>query len=211
MDSKIIKSMFSTIAMTDWSRPLLCGVHFEEDCAVATDGHMLVMYKTAVPEHLAGKTMTLDGKQIDGKYPNFRRVIPSGEGAHRVTPRIDLQQLKRACAWFVRQPGASRLDAVVIDGKGYSIKLLGTILNFLTTAGELDNAEMLLSEGSTPMLIKSKTVDAVLMPVVSESELDAERLPGCAVSTSLDKFVNDFVFEGWKKPVAPNPLAWAEQ
>ena len=46
MDKKVIKSLFANIVERGGLRPVMSGVHFEKEESYASDGHILVIYKT---------------------------------------------------------------------------------------------------------------------------------------------------------------------
>lgn len=214
MEKKIIKAMFSTIASKDNVRPMLGGVFFDKDCCVATDTHVLVVYHHANAKHV-GKIRTADGKEIPGKYPNYKSVFPSKGNMSHYRPRIDLAQLQKACAWFVRQPGFTDKDMVIIRRKALSINKLATLLNLLAMTPEIKTAEMYQTPEGNPAVIKSKSFDALIMPMAIdedkagyEAKIDAPRVDDCHVILSLEKLINLFVFEGWKRRPVEDPMSW---
>lgn len=208
MEKKIIKAMYSTIVSKDTVRPIMTGVFFDKDCCVATDTHILVVYHHANPKH-AGKILNVNGEEIPGTYPNYKRVFPSKERLTHYHPRIDLVQLQKACAWFTRQPGFTDKDMVVIRGKGLSIKYLATLLNLFALTPEIKSAEMFQTPEGNPAVIKSKSISALLMPMtVDETQIDAPRADDCAVCLTLENLINQFVFEGWKPKAVEDPMSW---
>lgn len=208
MEKKIIKAMYSTIASKDTAYPQMMGVFFDDKCCVATDTHVLVMFNHANPKHV-GKILNVNGEEIPGTYPNYKRVFPSKERLTHYHPRIDLVQLQKACAWFTRQPGFTDKDMVVIRGKGLSIKYLATLLNLIALTPEIKSAEMLQTPEGNPAVIKSKNISALLMPMtVDETQIDAPRADDCAVCLTLENLINQFVFEGWKPKNVEDPMAW---
>lgn len=210
MEKKIIKAMFSTIASKDPVRPVMMGVFFDTDCCVATDTHVLVVYRHKNPKH-AGKILNVEGEIIPGTYPNYKRVFPSKEKLSHYRPRIDIAQLQKACAWFSRQPGFTDKDMVVIRGKGLSIKYLSTLLNLFALTPEIKSAEMYQTPEGNPVVIKSKSFETLLMPMtVDETKIDAPRQDDCSVALSLENLINQFVFEGWKPRQVEDPMNWLD-
>ena len=208
MEKKILKAMYSSIVSKDPIRPQMMGVFFDEKCCVATDTHMLVVFKHTNPK-FAGKVMSASGEEIPGTYPNYKRVFPSKERLTHYHPRIDLVQLQKACAWFTRQPGFTDKDMVVIRGKGLSIKYLATLLNLFALTPEIKSAEMFQTPEGNPAVIKSKSISALLMPMtVDETQIDAPRADDCAVCLTLENLINQFVFEGWKPKAVEDPMSW---
>lgn len=208
MEKKIIKAMYSNIVSKDNIRPMMTGVFFDEDCSVASDTHVLVVYRHKFPEH-KGKILSASGEEIKGTYPNYKRVFPSKEHLNEYVPRIDLVQLQKACAWFVRQPGFDEKDSVVIRGKGLSIRYLSNLLNLLALTPEIKTAKVYKTPDGNPIVIKSRSIDALQMPVqFDESMIDAPREDGCLVILSLENLINQFVFEGWKPKPVEDPYSW---
>ena len=156
MEKKILKAMYSSIVSKDPIRPIMTGVFFDQNCCVATDTHMLVVFKHTNPK-FAGKVMSASGEEIPGTFPDYNRVFPAKEKLSKFHPRIDLAQLQKACAWFSRQPGFTEKDSVVIRGKGLSIKFLGNILSLIALTPEIKSAEMLQTPEGNAAVIKSKS------------------------------------------------------
>ena len=74
----------------DTLRPVLMGVyHDAEGYAVATNGIVLIADKQEYNSRKKGKIVGKDGKEINGNYPQWRRVIP----AETIPIAIDLQDL----------------------------------------------------------------------------------------------------------------------
>ncbi len=71
------------ISMNDFlskNHPVLRGVRYENGAAVASDGHVLLAVKTDYPKEYEGKTIDKNGNPIEGRFPNWKSVIPySGE------------------------------------------------------------------------------------------------------------------------------------
>lgn len=210
MEKKIIKAMFSTIASKENIRPTLMGVFFDKDCCVATDTHVLVVYHYTKAKH-AGKILSVNGEVISGQFPNYKRVFPSKEKLNHFRPRIDLVQLQKACSWFTRQPGFTDKDMVVIRGKGLSIKYLATLLNLFALTPEIKSAEMFQTPEGNAAVIKSKSLEALLMPMtVDETKIDAARADDCPVVLTLENLINQYVFEGWKPKPVEDPMVWLD-
>lgn len=210
MEKKIIKAMFSTIASKENIRPTLMGVFFDKDCCVAADTHVLVVYHYTKAKH-AGKILSVNGEVISGQFPNYKRVFPSKEKLNHFRPRIDLVQLQKACSWFTRQPGFTDKDMVVIRGKGLSIKYLATLLNLFALTPEIKSAEMFQTPEGNAAVIKSKSLEALLMPMtVDETKIDAARADDCPVVLTLENLINQYVFEGWKPKPVEDPMAWLD-
>lgn len=63
---------------TDKTRYFMTGIYHDSEAglAVATDGRILIQIRSAYnPEH-AGEIMLEDGRKVEGRFPNWRRVTP---------------------------------------------------------------------------------------------------------------------------------------
>lgn len=206
MDKRILKQMFTDIVGRDDYRPILMGVHFEEDCCVATDTHMLVVYKQSNPE-LAGRTITIDGQECKGKYPDWRRVIPT-KVPNEPLP-IDLGQLHKALKWHKRQATSHKDDKIAFGDISFSIDFLYRVLNIYKTAQELSECQFTLNVADRPAKMESTSITSIIMPVLSEaSNVDGERLPDAPLTLSYETIINNYAFNSWKKVEKPAELAW---
>ena len=61
MEKKIMKAMYSSIVSKDPIRPIMTGVFFDQNCCVATDTHMLVVFNHTNPKFV--------GKVMEKKFP----------------------------------------------------------------------------------------------------------------------------------------------
>lgn len=207
-NKQVIKAMFQNVASKDPVRPVLNGIHFEKERCVATDTHILVVYKYGSPE-LEGKVLSITGEEVKGNYPNVDRVLPSQQSQSHYPYRIDLNQLQKACAWAARDKDAHENDMVVIDGKALSIRYLNILISLFNVAGEIRNAELMKTDDSRPAVINSPLLTAIVMPMAYElSRVDAPRTPGDPITYSYENLINQFVFNGWKKEPVADPMAW---
>ena len=60
----------------DKLRPVMNGVYYDQSYKVASDGHILLAVKEPYDESLEGKIEAKDGSFIEGRYPNWRSVLP---------------------------------------------------------------------------------------------------------------------------------------
>lgn len=210
MEKKILKAMYTYIASKDPVRPTLCGVFFDKDAIVATDTHMLVKYKTPGGK-FAGKILDANGEEIKGQFPDYNRVIPTGDNLGEYIPRVNLEQLQKACAWFTRKVGFNANDCVCIEGKSISIKYLSVMLNVLLVADDIKTAVLHKTSDGRPAVITSKKFDMIIMPHnMDQAKVDEERAEDCPVVLSLENLINQFVFEGWKKQPTDDPMGWLD-
>lgn len=208
MDKKVMKAMYAYIVSKDQMRPMMTGVFFDKNAIVASDAKVLVKYKIPGGK-FTGKILAANGEEISGKYPNYERVFPSVEGQY--FPPIDLEQLQKAIAWFTRQPGFTEDDTVLMEGKGVSIKRLGTLLNILVVGNDIKKAKMAKTQDGQPVVIHSPKFDALLMPMnADESKADNERVEDCPLVITLENLINQYVFEGWRPKTVEDPMSWLD-
>lgn len=209
MDKKIIQLMFANVCAKDELRPVLSGVHFEEARCYATDGHLLVIYEESNPK-LTGKTMSQTGEEIDGRYPNVDRVFPAEEN-FGTKLNIDIEQLYSACMWHMKQKESADRDGVVINGVSYNVILLKKILN-VALCGGARNVKFYNSDPSRATVITSSKLKCLIMPQLhKESEIDSERLDeNCPRIYSYENFINEYVFNSWRKEPKKEPLSWID-
>lgn len=210
MDKTIVKALFKEIACKDPVRTTLMGVHFEENRCYATDTHILVVYNESDPR-FAGKTLSIEGKEIVGKYPNIDRVIPKDLSN---LFRGDLGQLYRACCWWCKQSDSHKDDQIVIDGHQYVISTLRRMLSMFAITSELGTAKMYLNaaEGANrPAVVMSDTFTSIQMPCNNslEEKVDDVRSYEEYVVISYANFINTYAIESTKpKDVKPSSFDW---
>lgn len=203
---KVIRSLYSNVCGKDCLRPQLGGVHFEKERCYATDSKILVVFNEG-SEKWAGKTVSLSGEELEGRYPNVDAVIPKSILAG---PKIDLSQLLMACKWYRQKEDSQDMDSVVINHKSFSIRNLMRLLTVVQTAGELEEAELMGYEPNKSSVLKSPSLTCLLMPMVfNESDVDAERMEeGASMCMSYEAFINDYVFNSWKPKAPKDDLSW---
>lgn len=208
MDKKIIKSMFDNICAKDVLRPIMNGIHFEENRCYASDGHILIIYNESVPR-LKDKTILLEGMEIDGRYPNVDSVLPS-ENAKHTEMQIDVEQLKNACIWHSKKPSAMDVDLVVICGVGLNVN---TLLRFLKTVSLFGKEQTFaFYDRLKSVLVEGENFKGIIMPMeYNEKDIDAESEfnETCTVY-SYENFINDYVFNSWKDEASKKVLNWLD-
>ena len=208
MDKKIIKSMFDNICAKDVLRPIMNGIHFEENRCYASDGHILIIYNESVPR-LKDKTILLEGMEIDGRYPNVDSVLPS-ENAKHTEMQIDVEQLKNACIWHSKKPSAMDVDRVVICGVGLNVN---TLLRFLKTVSLFGKEHTFaFYDRLKSVLVEGENFKGIIMPMeYNEKDIDAESEfnETCTVY-SYENFINDYVFNSWKDVSPKKVLSWLD-
>lgn len=208
MDKKIIKSMFDNICAKDVLKPIMNGIHFEENRCYASDGHILIIYNESVPR-LKDKTILLEGMEIDGRYPNVDSVLPS-ENANHTEMQIDVEQLKNACIWHSKKPSAMDVDRVVICGVGLNVN---TLLRFLKTVSLFGKEQTFaFYDRLKSVLVEGENFKGIIMPMeYNEKDIDAESEfnETCTVY-SYENFINDYVFNSWKDEAPKKVLSWLD-
>lgn len=206
MDKKILKQMFTDIVGRDPRRPSIMGVHFEEDCCVATDTHILVVYNEG-SENFAGKTLTANGEEVKGTYPQWRRVIPAEMPGGSLP--ISLSQLHKALKWHKQQSDSHKDDKIAFDNVVLSVEYLNRLFNVYAAAGELGVCEFMVGEPARPVKFVSPSLTSILMPVSADVfEIDADRMYESAAVLSYETIINNCAFNSWKKSEKSDELSW---
>lgn len=208
MNKKIIKAMYLNIASKDPNRPVMNGVHFEEGRCYASDGHVLVILNEG-SKVLDGKTLSIEGEEIEGYYPNVDSVFPQRKETDTEFA-LDVKQLKDACSYHMRRQDTTDKDAVVINGVAFNVRTMFRLLTTLLLA-DVRDVKFTTRDRSNAVVVENGTLlRCLIMPTVySDEQIDAEAELGDPVVLSYENFINDFVFNGWKKPQVKEDLAWA--
>jgi len=114
-------------ASTDTTKYFMNGVFYSEGFKVATDGRILAVIKAEYSEALEGKIFKADNTEIDGQFPNYKRVIPDDADLVKTDwPGMELIGAAR------KMPG----HAININGRFLAPKHWAVIYNFAETFGE---------------------------------------------------------------------------
>lgn len=205
MNKKIVKAMFSYAVSKEQVRPLMQGVHFEEDVCVASDTHVLVVYKASNPA-LAGKTKLEDGTDIEGRYPSFKRVIPKKAG----TPvNYNWSQVYKAIKWFKKQEGYNPQDKLAVGEAQVTMEILLSALEVFNAAGDLSLIKSSEFGPSRPILLESDQLTAIAMPCEANPEkVDLERVDCESVIVSYANLINTYAIESAKPKEVKVEMAW---
>lgn len=80
VDSAVKKASIIDFVSKDENRYFMTGVYYENGIAVATNGRVLIKLKTNYPSEYEGKIINpSNGKEIDGQFPNYKKVFPKKE------------------------------------------------------------------------------------------------------------------------------------
>lgn len=199
MNKNILKSIYKNVVAKDEMRPVMNGIFFEEGSCVGSDGHLLVVYKCGKTK-MEGQIIGPNGEFIDGRYPNYKSVIPSEREEYPY--RIDLKDVYNACSWHLRQSYANAEDCVLILQKGFGIKTLVRLLSVFIAADEIKTAKIFKSDADRATVIESESVTAVIMPklINNVADIDNKLDEDSATFYSYEKIMNEYAFNSWKKP-----------
>lgn len=205
MNKKIIKALFSYAVSKESIRPLLQGVHFAEDGCVASDTHILVLYKETNKAHI-GKTMLPDGTQIKGKYPDYKRVIPKKSGK---SVKVDWKQVYNALKWYKKQPEFNVNDRVCIGGCHLAMAHLLNLLEVYKAADDLSFISAATYDPARPIMLESEQLKSILMPCTPEEEIIDKLREDCgSVVMSYENFILTYATESNKPKEVVKELAW---
>lgn len=207
MEKKIVSQMFADIVGKDFIRPLMMGIHFEEERCYASDTHVLAVYHQS-DSRFAGKTIGKDGQEIKGKYPNIDRVIPTEMPEAPLD--INLQQLYKALKWHKRQKNNTPNDAIAFGEVVLNINYLFKLFNLISVAGELSQCQFTLNAVGRPCMVTSPSITAIIMPVHYEDRIvdNEKEWDGDMSILSYETVINNYAFNGWKPEVKEEKLAW---
>lgn len=205
MNKKIIKALFSYAVSKESIRPQLQGVHFAEDGCVASDTHLLILYKEAKNDHI-GKTMLPNGEVIKGKYPDYKRVLPKKFGK---PVKVDWKQVYNALKWYKKQPDFNVNDRVCIGGCHLAMPHLLNLLEVYKAADDLCCINASTTEPARPMVLESEQLKSIIMPCTPEDEaIDKLREDCGSVVMSYENFILTFATESNKPKEVIQELAW---
>lgn len=208
MNKKVIKAMFVNICSKDEARPIMGGVHFERERCYASDGHVLVIFKEG-SEKLDGQTVDLEGNEIQGRYPNVDSVFPPKDNQGNPFT-CDFVQLKNACAYHLKQLSSTEHDRVIINEVGFNVRTLHRLLCTITLIGNPNNIKFFMIDRSRAVVIESDQMRSLIMPTLyQDGDIDFETDFGETRTYSYENFINDYVFNCWKKE-PKKELEWAE-
>lgn len=159
-----------------WHKSLDGIYHDPEGFKVASDGKLLVVIKSDIPEELSGKTLMRDGSFCESeKYPNWRHVVPKDERKHefvefmskadRITRFLDEEKAR------VKLSNKDEFNVVCISGMYFKVKYL---VKIMTAMKEIGADGMYLPKDRGPMASYAKTDKglALLMPCIKGYEYD---------------------------------------
>lgn len=159
----------SGVVSTDDLRPVMMGIyHDPEGYMVATDAHRMVSIKTDVSGNSGKIIDPKTGREIDGKFPNWKSVMPNYDGQGGVSMKLsDLHSLSSQAKNIIKH---SPLGLVEIDGiePVFDPKILNDTVESLRKMG-MEDVKLKFSGNDRAMLMEGKNskgedVQAVIMP-----------------------------------------------
>lgn len=115
VDSAVKKASIIDFVSKDENRYFMTGVYYENGFAVATDGRVLIKLKTNYPSEYEGKIINpSNGKEIDGLFPNYKKVFPKKENLVDRSDRLA----------HITDYLSSSTMAVALSSKNYDIPVI---------------------------------------------------------------------------------------
>ena len=162
-------SIFKKFLSTDELRPVMMGYNVDENGITCTNAHILAVIPTK--ENLQ-KGIFLNGKEIDGKYPNYSAVIP--KDGFKSTSIVDTYKLLQYCNVALNYSDKYSFGCNFNTENGvmtFNLKLLTTILETSLKLGyeELyfkfkeSNSSVVISNVKEPIL--GKDIILLLFPM----------------------------------------------
>lgn len=182
------------IVSKDAYRPILNGVLIEKDSLVATDAHKLVVLHTKnnenvgkIKDFLTEKDYTnylkIDGREqltkveyfkkhqfYDGKYPNYKDIIPKYKNFSKLE---DIEKWLQICKNYIEVAGKNLVQIIFKEYHneiGFNPKIMYDALEALAKGGN-KKVKFAFSEAKKAILIHTETKDyALIMPVFKDDE-----------------------------------------
>lgn len=102
MNKKLYSALYSCVS-TDYLRPRLMGIYHKDRYITATDGMILATVKQDYPEDLEGKIIGINGKEIEGNYSDYKKVIPYISGLTKIEDDYIYNNLEFACKLSIKK------------------------------------------------------------------------------------------------------------
>lgn len=157
------------VCSSDPLRPVYESVFHEEGRMIATNGHIVAVIDANYDKSLEGKKIhKKDGREIEGRFPNYKAVIPSED----ITEWLNVDGAKLF-------EGAKRLNKVKsltmacieVEGTYYAAKLLFTAMNILKNGKDL-KFRRATNYDERPLLMESDGFQALIMPMKKPDDVD---------------------------------------
>lgn len=196
MNKQIIQAIYANAVSRENIRQLMTGIHFEKNRCYASDTHILIVYNVG-SEELDGQTIKATGELIKGKYPDVDKVIPNSD---LKIVNIDLDQLYRACQWYMRSDFGTPDDEVLIENVALKVSMIYRLLRIFKVGTNLKHTKFFVVDSSRPVVFKNSLFTGIIMPCsVNIGFVDMDPMPDERRTISYANLINTFAFEGWKK------------
>ena len=123
----------------DKIRPIMTGVFHDSGFKVASDCHILVAIKDEYDvSELEGKVVGKDGAFIEGKYPNWRAVIPDLTVREKKTETVKINFTKWdeiMATWKAEKKVGDEKRAVKVGNAYYQVELFNLLILALKRLG----------------------------------------------------------------------------
>ncbi len=176
--NKDVFKALKTFAGKDDKIPVMQGVFVEKDAYVLTDAHQLIIYKTKTNKKDIGKILNPYGKDkstkyIDGKYPNYKAVMPNYDA---FSSYFDIQNMYNHFNSFINlsKPINGENNQVFLKSDfAVNYTMFKDILKSLLMLGS-QKIKFAYSKPNRALIIKTDNQHTVLlMPIII-----GENLPG---------------------------------
>lgn len=164
--------MYSQAVSKDPIRPQMTGIHYEKERCYASNTRILIVYNEGSEKH-NGKTLNVSGEEINGVYPAIDRMIPK---SLPLKVNIDLDQLLRACSWYLKSDLSTNEDEVLIEDIAFRIVEITRLLTVLKQGNAIKTTRMYVGSSDKPALFKGAMFTAIIMPCNGEGKLLSGKL-----------------------------------
>lgn len=89
MYKKIKQVLYSKVCSKNDLVPASMGVYHEDGNFIATNGHLAVIVKGDYPAEYEGKAITKKEQIFEGKYPNYKSIVPLEKDLSKIFDRTE--------------------------------------------------------------------------------------------------------------------------
>lgn len=164
-----------SLASNDKLRPALHGVLHQEGNRIVCDGVILAVLKSEYPSEHEGKIIAKDGSVIEGRYPNYKSVIPADISQWLSYP-IDyarVVQLEKDFRVYKKVNGKNIAEEYNLKFGEFYMRV-GYFLQFCKLLKEYDIDCVKISDARKMMIVKTGSMTALLMLCNKVSEDEEE-------------------------------------
>jgi len=165
MEKKVLEAAYR-FTIKDLYHPSYAGLFYKDGFAVATTAHILCEIKTDYPEEYEGTVRAKDGSVIEGRFPNYKAVIPDYRALSGFEDKEVLSNLYKAVKEYKKE---SRKDKVVLlkldpeRGFGYfDVMKLWPLLELFNSLKE--DFDLYLNTKDRATLLRSTSATCIVMP-----------------------------------------------